>query len=217
MVEARQELDAHAPAQLHVLLVLDESASMEPYARRTVDAVRAYLSSVHDTAGRVTYTLTLFSDAIRQGPVMQSLAHVHDALDAYRPSGRTALYDAIGTTLDEFEEHAHARQVTAHDRMLCVIMTDGGENSSRRYSGRKVAAMIGARTRANRWTFVFLSAAADFAETAARLKIPECNAAHFSTDAVEAAVRRLSERTAAFVHSGMSSHGFFLPGPDLGG
>ena len=70
---------------------------------------------------------------------------------SYRPSGGTALYDAIreGIKLvekDKMEKH----------RVVCVIITDGEENSSRYTSKQDVREMIRKRESEGSWTFVYI-------------------------------------------------------------
>jgi ADP-ribose pyrophosphatase YjhB (NUDIX family) len=74
--------------------------------------------------------------------------------EVYRPLGGTALLDAI----------ADAAQVVtpaADDRVLCVVQTDGEENSSRRTTLDDVRKLVEERERAGNWTFVFLGAGID--------------------------------------------------------
>ena len=66
----------------------------------------------------------------------------------YNPSGSTALYDAIGNTIDWFRNE--------HD-VLMVIVTDGEENSSKKYTKSQINKMIDEKKEKNNWTYVYLS------------------------------------------------------------
>lgn len=69
----------------------------------------------------------------------------------YNPSGNTALYDALGTGIKVAESNVHAGE-----RVLCLVLTDGGENSSKKYSQNRIKEMIRTRKERGNWTFVYI-------------------------------------------------------------
>jgi hypothetical protein len=77
----------------------------------------------------------------------------------YRPNNGTALYDAIGDAIARIDEQI-ATGAVAPQRVLFAIITDGEENSSRRYGREKIFDMV--RTHENAgWSFVFMGANVD--------------------------------------------------------
>jgi hypothetical protein len=75
----------------------------------------------------------------------------------YRPYGGTALYDAIGKTVNALEAEA-----TSKDKVLVVIHTDGYENSSREFTLEQIQSTIKRLdTDDSNWTFVFLGSGLD--------------------------------------------------------
>ncbi|CAG2112985.1 unnamed protein product [Medioppia subpectinata] len=69
----------------------------------------------------------------------------------YLPGGMTALYDAIaeGVRLAD-------RDKTNDERVICVIMTDGEENSSRETTKEQVRHIISGYEAKGDWTFVYI-------------------------------------------------------------
>lgn len=105
---------------------------------------------------RQVIAATKFSPFI---PVLP-MPRTHSSL-VYRPYGSTALYDAIGKTVNELE-----REAKKSDKVLVVIHTDGYENSSREFTSAQIHAMIERLdTDDSNWTFVFLGSGLD-AQTA---------------------------------------------------
>lgn len=85
----------------------------------------------------------------------------------YRPNGCTPLYDAVGETLTDLEAVAE----THDDAVASVtIITDGEENSSRRYSGSDVAKII-SRLKEKGWNFNIIGANIDVESLAKDLHI----------------------------------------------
>jgi hypothetical protein len=70
--------------------------------------------------------------------------------------GNTTLFDAIAQTVGRAD--AEKRQ---KERVLCLIITDGEENSSRETTLGQVKAVIREREARGDWTFAYLGAAPD--------------------------------------------------------
>ena len=69
----------------------------------------------------------------------------------YLPGGMTALYDAIaeGVRLADNDK-------TEDERVICVIMTDGEENSSRETTEDQVKDIISGQEGRGDWTFLYI-------------------------------------------------------------
>src|SRR5687768_18134852 len=85
-----------------IALVLDRSGSMYGVREETMSAVNAYLDEQRKQGGECQIVFTQFNDRVQ----VERVAELHDfpvlgspALP-YEPHGWTALYDAVGTTID---------------------------------------------------------------------------------------------------------------------
>lgn len=65
----------------------------------------------------------------------------------------TPLFDSVGTLIEMFEKVPDANDPNVS--FLVMVITDGHENSSKRWSARTLAARIQQLTATDRWTFVF--------------------------------------------------------------
>jgi hypothetical protein len=66
----------------------------------------------------------------------------------YMPRKSTALYDAIGSTIEWFRYESH---------VLLVIITDGQENASTKYNKTQIMASLDEKKKYRDWTYVYLS------------------------------------------------------------
>ena len=101
-------------------------------------------------------------------------AHTVRDLDAttFVPRGPTALYDAIGKTIDAIGKRLSETPTTERpSKVVVVITTDGAENCSKAYSASKVQEMIEHQQQKYNWEFIFMGANQDAILTAGALGI----------------------------------------------
>lgn len=142
----------------HVLIVTDESGSMEPLKDDVRGGFNRYVDDLRDDAdSKYRLTVAMFNHDYRSVCVAANLGDV-PKLDGtnYRPGGMTALVDAIGRTVTDFE--TRVPELADGDRVLLVVQTDGFENSSKEYTTEQVRKLITDREVDGRWSCVFLGA-----------------------------------------------------------
>src|SRR5690606_35236450 len=104
--------------------------------------------------------------------------------DTFVPRGSTALLDAVGDTIDRLgRRFASAPDDQKPGHVAVAILTDGEENSSRRYTWHDIAGRISHQTEKYQWDFLFLGAGPDAIATAAKMHIHAANSARYSPDA----------------------------------
>ncbi|MBU0500003.1 MAG: hypothetical protein KJ558_12765 [Gammaproteobacteria bacterium] len=90
----------------------------------------------------------------------------------YVPRGNTALFDAIGRTIDDLGQRlAVTPEAKRPGQVIVAILTDGYENASTRYSQSKIAAMIDHQRQKYGWEFTFLAADEQTIDTAEAINI----------------------------------------------
>lgn len=196
-----------------VSFVLDNSGSM--YGRRdeTITSANLYLKDrINESRNDIHLILHLFA-----GPDELKLLHdgkVEDFKDlnqeSYSASGSsTALLDAIASAIDITKKRAEAMKNKPH--VLFVVLTDGHENSSRKYNHSQIAEIVKAREAEDNWTIVFLGADLDAWNQAERMGIK--TAAAYNANNMTGTMRSLSDSTSNYynvVSSGdINSHEFF--------
>ena len=85
--------------------------------------------------------------------------------ETYRPDCCTALYDAMGISLN-----ALRKKVVEDDKVLVTVVTDGYENASKEYSGKAIKALVD-DLKAKGWVFAYIGANQDVEAVAATISI----------------------------------------------
>lgn len=145
-------------SQVEITVVLDKSGSMY---NQIDDTLGGFNSFVDEQRGvdNARLTLITFSNNIHTNYESVHVKEVQKLTQkSYKPSGGTALLDAIGTAIKKNDE------LCGDTKKMVVIITDGQENSSKKYTKAHVNDLISDR-RARDWEFVFLAANQDAIET----------------------------------------------------
>ncbi len=168
--------DSIAGGSRHVVILLDKSASMD----YLVNGVLAGFNNLVDQLPDSSF-VTLFGFESIYG-----LDNIFDHVPArdvpklttndYTLGDGTPLYDAISGTINQIEIEAVNR---TNEKILFVIISDGLENSSVRYSLDETRRAIADKT-SNGWDIRFYSLGADAALEAANLGIPVADQASFA-------------------------------------
>lgn len=165
----------------YAALILDKSGSMEvlrDYAIKSFneqiqtlkaesnspkEVAKKLLKGGDDAGGVETYlTLVSFNDNVDFHNFNQDVNSIQEfPADEYKPNGSTALFDAIGDTLDRFT--AEIPGLADEDSgALIIIVTDGQENASKRYGGeegrKKLRSRIDELQKTGKWTITFMGA-----------------------------------------------------------
>jgi Mg-chelatase subunit ChlD len=185
------------PQPLYVTLILDETGSMQECKGAAIAGFNQYVATLRQEPAETRVTLTLFNSRKTEVRYHAApVARVHDLdVETYRPRDNTPLYDAIGRTLT-----AAKLQVSAESRKLCVILTDGEENASRRYTRSQIFNMIKAYEDEG-WTFIYLGANHDVWAAGEELGVAEHNRITFLKADVAHTFECLSEATARYRRS----------------
>ena len=139
---------------MHIVFILDESGSMGSIWDSTIDAVNEYFNAQKLEEGKTWVTLVKFDTEFRPLYNFMPLKDIKPLTrETYCPRGMTALHDAIGRTIDE---HKNRKNI----KTIFVVMTDGGENSSKQHTLDSVKTRI-EKQKKDGWDFVFLGANID--------------------------------------------------------
>lgn len=133
-----------------IVVILDESGSMECIRQDMIKAINDLLMEQKQIKDRpCRFTLVKFNDDICRKIKNKDLKEISAlTLDDYKPEKSTALYDAIGNTVEWFRYEKN---------VLMVIVTDGQENASKKYSREQVTKMLDEKQKNRNWSYVYLS------------------------------------------------------------
>lgn len=133
-----------------IVMIIDESGSMEEIKDKMIKSINDLITEQKQVKERPsTFTLVKFNHTINRVVKNKNLNDMTNLKSTdYIPSGTTALYDAIGDTINWFKNEKD---------VLMVIVTDGADNASKKYTKRDIGNMIEEKKRNNNWSYVYLS------------------------------------------------------------
>jgi uncharacterized protein YegL len=143
-----------------IVFILDRSGSMQALKNDAIGGFNAFIEKQKKQSGEAVVTVALFDDqyeVLENGTPIDKVKPLSDA--TYVPRGMTALYDAVGRTINEVE--ARVKRTAAKDRpekIIAVVITDGHENASKEFRGGKVKEMIADQREKNKWEVIFIGA-----------------------------------------------------------
>lgn len=147
-----------------ICLILDRSGSMAGRETDVIGGVNSFIEEQKKLPDPASVAFVRFdTQAIERFRPMMALSEVKPLItDEFQPRGGTPLLDAVGQTVTALDEDWKREQP---ERCICVIVTDGQENSSREYTKSKIKELIQSRQDSGKWAFIYLGANVDaFAE-----------------------------------------------------
>ena len=158
---------------LDVVFILDKSGSMSGSEDSTISSFNEYLEREKKNDFKTRITTVLFSD---------DYVYLHKGLDIskvkpitskdYCVSGCTALYDAIGSSINYIDR-------CETDKVMFIIITDGYENASKEFNNEMIRNMI--RNHSN-YEFVYIGADIDSYYTGSSIGINMDNISNYKKD-----------------------------------
>ncbi len=197
---------------INILCVLDRSGSMEPIITDAISGFNYFLKEQKTIKGKANLQTTLFDTEF----IVSKLTDIQKVKEftkkTYIPRGGTSLYDAIGNTIDnELDRLSTLQKEERPTKTLCVILTDGGENSSNQYHKELISRMINEMREEFNWEFIFLAANQDAILTADGLGISRGNSINFdaTSDGINIAYDSMSKATTHYRESDETSYDIF--------
>lgn len=147
-----------------ITVVLDKSGSMTSIKKEAESGLNHFIEEQKKLPGNAKFSLVEFDT---------NYSFVYKAVDikevgrcSINPYGMTALLDAVGKAINETGERLN--NMSEEERpglVVFVILTDGAENSSFRFTRSQIKEMIEKQQSIFGWQFTFLGANQDaFAE-----------------------------------------------------
>jgi hypothetical protein len=186
---------------IDIIIIMDQSGSMSDLTDDVVGSFNTFVEEQKKENPDARVTLVLFNHEITEAYSRVPLSEVGRLHRwQYKPSGMTALLDAIGSTIHKFKyeaKHGTARCMCGKckiNQKLVAIITDGYENSSREYSHQQVVSLIAEAKAFFDWEVVYLAAGQDAIQVGAQMGIGPNNCYNFtaSSEGIRAAYSTVS-------------------------
>ena len=187
--QAVEEANSEAKRAKHyVAFILDRSTSMTSIREEAVDAFNRQVEQTKKTlegnkdidveVSLVTFSTQVDTPEIWCKPLEQMQPITRED---FVPSGWTAMYDAIGFTVNKLKE-----QKDIDDPMttvLMIVVSDGHENYSRNFGAHAISQLMSDVQETKRWTVVYEGANIDLAAVQGATGIAQANTMLFQADA----------------------------------
>jgi hypothetical protein len=142
------------------VFLLDRSGSMDTCRDDTVGGYNSFVDSQKPLGG----TMSLYQFDHEFLTVYENVS-IDDVTpltrETFQPRGSTALLDAMG----------HVLKLDLPRDTVVIILTDGEENASTKYTSEHIKDLVESRQTRDNWSFVYLGANQDVVLTARKLGI----------------------------------------------
>lgn len=160
--------------QVHNLIILDESGSMESIKNTIIQGFNELVQTIQGIEKQFPEQEHFISFVSFNG-LGQKLLHFMDPVSklkkiddkTYNPDANTPLFDALGFSINILKQSLQ-RQNDCN--VLVTILTDGEENASKEFSGSAIKELI-EELKQNRWTFTYIGTDHDVEKIAISLSI----------------------------------------------
>lgn len=148
----------------YIIFVIDRSGSMASIREDMIGGFNSFIK-IQQAAklGEVRVFAYKFDDVYE--PMFEDIdLNTVPQLDRnnYVPRNMTALYDAMGTTIDNIGARLSAmKEEDRPEKVLVVTITDGEENSSHKFNQQNVADRIKTQREQFNWDFAYIGANQD--------------------------------------------------------
>lgn len=178
-----------------IICIIDRSGSMSSIKDDAIGGFNAFLKEQKGVDGEATMDLLLFDNKFNKVVDNVDIQKVNELnSQTYTIGGTTALYDAIGMSIDNELDYLAKDSKNRPDKTLIVILTDGQENASHEYNRDRIKLMISEMEEQFKWCFIFLAANQDAVLTASGLGISKGNSMNFAatSDGINVAYQAMS-------------------------
>jgi Mg-chelatase subunit ChlD len=184
-----------------IAVLLDRSGSMEAVKDETISGFNYFLKEQKAAGDNASFTLVQFdsesTDVVHEAKPIRDVPDLNG--DTYQPRGSTPLLDALGQTINSTGRTLAAIPETNRpDKVVFVVITDGQENASHKFTKSQVKEMIDHQTEKYNWQFIYLGANQDAFAEAGALGIAMANAANYDVDRMAMAYAGTSVNVARY-------------------
>lgn len=169
-----------------LVFIIDRSGSMSGLESDTIGGFNSMIKKQKEENGKCYVSTVLFDSSSQV---------IHDRVDIstvepltekeYYTRGSTALIDALGDSIRHIGNiHKYSRPEDVPQKTMFIIITDGYENSSHKYSSNEVKSKITRQKEKYGWEFLFIGANIDSVNTAKSYGIDEEDAVDYVHDSI---------------------------------
>ncbi len=154
---------------VELVCVIDKSGSMHRLQDDTIGSFNSVIEEQKNSKEKneVYVTTVMFNHKHEKVHDRKNIKDLKKLTkEEYSPSGCTALYDALGDTINGISKN----KCTKENKVIFAIITDGYENASKEYKKADIKKLINEKTK-DGWEFIFLGANIDSAKEGGGINI----------------------------------------------
>lgn len=143
-----------------VVNIIDASGSMASRVDDVIGSINESISKYRETEGETRYSMYTFNHTVSK---LVDYVDVSE-LDSFKfyANGMTALYDAMGYAIDDIgAKLACLPEDERPEQVQFMIVTDGEENSSRKFTAKDIKNKIEHQIAKYSWVFTYLGSNQD--------------------------------------------------------
>lgn len=170
---------------IELVFVLDESGSMWALTDDTINNYNKLLEERRKEGNCIVSTIVFnkYRKVIHDRISIDKVKNI--TTEDYIAGGTTALYDAVGATIDEIGRAlSNTPEEERPEKVMFVIITDGEENASVEYSQNDVLERIRHQKEKYNWDFSFIGANIDAEKAANDIGICSMDAFTYSNNSI---------------------------------
>lgn len=170
---------------IELVFVLDESGSMRSLTDDTINNYNKLLEERRKEGNCIVSTIVFnkYRKVVHDRISIDKVKNI--TTEDYIAGGTTALYDAVGATIDEIGRAlSNTPEEERPEKVMFVIITDGEENASVEYSQKDVLERITHQKEKYNWDFSFIGANIDAEKAAKDIGICSMDAFIYSNNSI---------------------------------
>jgi len=177
--------------ETHYLLILDKSGSMSSVRDVTISGLNEQIQTIKKLEKQFPdqkyyISLITFDNTVQENFLNKPSSELNEMEQKdYVPSGMTALLDAMGHGITRLEDKLRP-EMDSKDKIVTavvVVMTDGYENASKKWSNKQVKELVERLNKDNHWDISFIGASKDAFLTGQDYGIKNGNIAFYTASA----------------------------------
>jgi hypothetical protein len=190
----------------HIICILDRSGSMSSIMSDSIGGFNTFLKQQKELPDEATITVVLFDDKYELLYDNVDIKKAEELTDkTWYPRGMTALYDAIGKTINNEKANFAKLGDEKPAKVLVCIVTDGLENASKEYKKDVIKKLIKSCEDED-WNFIYLAANQDAMTVGSGFGISTSNTYTYSATEDGVANMSMTLNNASISYRNMSSN-----------
>jgi uncharacterized protein YegL len=194
--------------KVNITLLLDRSGSMAKIQNESIDMVKNYIKEQKKIKDKEIYlSIYHFDDKFEKHVENLNIQEYNEDKYVLIPRGWTALYDAIGITINSIgEKLSLLAEEERPEKNFVIVLTDGEENQSKEFSASKIKEMIKHQEDKYNWSFIFLGANIDSYKEGSKLGYSYGNTINWT--ASKRGVKKIGETLCSYTNRAMTCNSY---------